>query len=106
MQYVGQIGRALKKRFGEHYRRMNKPKNDNFLYRDFKRKCHAPANILVQPVEKITNGANSTRRVGRPQTSSSPQVISLLDIPRRLFCFGSLVILMWRVVIYGYSRYI
>ena len=26
MQYVGQTGRALKKRFGKHYRRMNKPK--------------------------------------------------------------------------------
>ena len=26
MQYVGQTGRALKKRFGEHYRRMNMPK--------------------------------------------------------------------------------
>ena len=26
MQYVGQTGRALTKRFGEHYRRMNKPK--------------------------------------------------------------------------------
>ena len=26
MQYVGQTGRALKKRFDEHYRRMNKPK--------------------------------------------------------------------------------
>ena len=27
-------------------------KNDNFLYRHFKRKGHTPANILVQPVEK------------------------------------------------------
>ena len=54
MQYVGQTGRALKKRFGEHYRRMNKPKKiDNFLYRHFKRKGHTPANILVQPVEKL-----------------------------------------------------
>ena len=53
MQYVGQTGRALKKRFGEHYRRMNKPKKiDFFLYRHFKRKGHTPANILVQQVEK------------------------------------------------------
>ena len=58
MQYVGQTGRALKKRFCEHYRRMNKPKIDNFLYRHFKRKGHTPANILVQPVEKITYDAN------------------------------------------------
>ena len=51
------------KRFGEHYRRMNKPKKiDNFLYRHFKRKGHTPANILVQPVEKITYDANSTSR--------------------------------------------
>ena len=41
---------------------MNKPKNDNFLYRHFKRNCHTPANILVQPVEKITYDANSTSR--------------------------------------------
>ena len=64
MQYVGQTGRALslslkkkkkKRRFGEHYRRMNKPKTiDNFLYRHFKRKGHTPAISLVQPVEKIT----------------------------------------------------
>ena len=33
MQYVGQTCRALQKRFGEHYRRMKKPKPiDTFLY--------------------------------------------------------------------------
>ena len=32
-------------------------------------------------------------RVGQPQTSLSPPVILLLAVPRRLFCFGSLVIL-------------
>ena len=32
-------------------------------------------------------------RVGRPQTSGSPPVILLLAVPRRLFCFGSLVFL-------------
>ena len=42
---------------------MNKPKKiDNFLYGHFKRKCHTPANILVQPVAKITYDANSTSR--------------------------------------------
>ena len=35
MQYVGQTCRALQKRFGEHYRRMKKPKPiDTFLYQD------------------------------------------------------------------------
>ena len=35
MQYVGQC-RALQKRFGEHYRRMKKPKPiDTFLYQHF-----------------------------------------------------------------------
>ena len=29
MQYVGQTGRALKKRFGDHYRRMNKSRKEN-----------------------------------------------------------------------------
>ena len=36
MQYVGQTCRALQKRFGEHYRRMKKPKPiDTFLYQLF-----------------------------------------------------------------------
>ena len=37
-------------------------KIDNFLYRHFKRKGHTPANILVQPVEKINYDANSTKK--------------------------------------------
>ena len=37
--------------------------------------------------------AEPRARVDRPQTSSSPPVISLLAVPGRLFCFGSLVIL-------------
>ena len=37
--------------------------------------------------------AESRVRVGRPQTSSSPPIILLLAVPRRLFCFGSLVVL-------------
>ena len=32
-------------------------------------------------------------RVGRPQTSWSPSEILLVAVPRRFFCFGSLVIL-------------
>ena len=32
-------------------------------------------------------------RVGRPQTSSSHPVMLLLAVPRRLFCFGSLLVL-------------
>ena len=32
-------------------------------------------------------------RVGCPQPSSSPPVILLLAVPRRLFWFGSLVVL-------------
>ena len=38
-------------------------------------------------------GFTITGFVCRPQTSSSPPVISLLAVPRRLFCVGSLVIL-------------
>ena len=42
---------------------INKRKRtDNFLYRHFKRKGHTHANILVQPVEKITYDANLTSR--------------------------------------------
>ena len=55
MQYVGQTCRALQKRFGEHYRRMKKPKPiDTFLYQHFKLTGHSPNDVLVQPVEKLT----------------------------------------------------
>ena len=63
MQYVGQTSRALKIRFGEHYRRMKTPKIfDNFLYRHFKRTGHLPTKVSVQPVEIITCDENSTPR--------------------------------------------
>ena len=63
MQYVGQTCRKLKNRFGEHYRKINKPKKiDNFLYQHFKRTGHSPDNILVQPVEKWINDENSSVR--------------------------------------------
>ena len=59
MQYVGQTGRALEKRFGEHYRRMKKPKLiDTFLYQHFKLTGHSPNYVLVQPVEKLTYDKN------------------------------------------------
>ena len=54
MQYVGKTCRALQKRFGEHYRRMKKPKPiDTFLYQHFKFTGHSPNDVLVQPVEKL-----------------------------------------------------
>lgn len=63
MQYVGQTGRTLKKRFGEHYRRMKKPKQfDTFLYQHFKCTGHSPNDISVQPVEKLTYHENSSAR--------------------------------------------
>lgn len=63
MQYVGQTGRALKKRFREHFYKMKKPKKlDNFLYRHFKQTGHSPNNISIQPVEKINFDVNATRR--------------------------------------------
>ena len=55
IQYGGQTCRALQKRFGEHYRRMKKPKPiDIFLYQFFKLTGHSPNDVLVQPVEKLT----------------------------------------------------
>ena len=63
MQYVGQTCRALQKRFGEHYRRMKKPKPiDTFLYQHFKLTGQSPNDILVQPVEKLTYDKNSSSR--------------------------------------------
>ena len=50
--------------------------------------------------------AEARARVCRPQASSSPPVISLLSVPRGLFCFGFLVILdvvhcyLWLFLLY------
>ena len=63
MQYVGQTGRAFKKRFGEHYRRMNKPKKMIIF-------CIGTLNGKLTPLlifwfsqwKKITYDANSTSR--------------------------------------------
>ena len=50
---------------------------------------------------------NQGRGSVNPQISSSPQVISLLAVPRRLFCFGSLVILdVARCYLWLFSLYI
>ena len=63
MLYVGQTCRTLQKRFGEHYRRIRKPKNnDTFLYQHFKRTGLSPNNVIVQPVEKISYDENSSVR--------------------------------------------
>ena len=63
MQYVGQTCRALQKRFGEHHRRMKKPKPiDTFLYQHIKLTGHSPNDVLVQPVEKLTYDKNSSSR--------------------------------------------
>ena len=63
MQYVWQTFRALQKRFGEHYRKMKKPKPiDTFLYQHFKLTGHSPNDVLVQPVEKLTYEKNSPSR--------------------------------------------
>ena len=63
MQYVGQTCRALQKRFGEHFRRMKKPKPiDTFLYRHFKLTGHSPNDVSVQPLEKLSYDKNSSSR--------------------------------------------
>ena len=61
---LGQTCRTLLKRFGEHYRRIRKPKNnDTFLYQHFKRTGLSPKNVIVQPVEKISYDENSSVRL-------------------------------------------
>ena len=53
MQCVGKTFRKLKNRFGEHYRKIKKPRKiDTFLCQHFKRTGHSSDNVLVQPVEK------------------------------------------------------
>ena len=64
--------------------------------------------FLLFVVVFLVNQNRTKARFGRREISSSappsprPSVISLLAVPRRLFCFGSLVIL--DVACYGYSR--
>ena len=63
MQFVGQTCRKLTNRFGEHYRKIKKPKKiDTFLYQHYKRTGHSPDNVLVQPVDKFIYGENSSVR--------------------------------------------
>ena len=63
MQYVGQTCGKLKIRFGEHYRKIKKPKKiDAFLYQHLKCTGHSPDNVLVQPVEKLINDEKSSVR--------------------------------------------
>ena len=86
MQYVGQNGRALKKRFGEHYRRMNKPKKMIIF-------CISTLNEKVTPLlifwfsqwKKITYYENSTSRfkiIKRHETEL--KWIKLLQTPNPL----------------------
>ena len=83
MKYVGQTYRALQKRFGEHYRRMKKPKPiDTFLCQHFKLTDHSPYDVLVQPVEKLTYDKNSSSRfkiINRHETEL--KCIKLLQTP-------------------------
>ena len=63
MQYVGQTCR-----FGEHYHRIRKPKNnDTFMCRHFKRTGNSPNNVIVQPEEKISYDENSSVRLKKHQ---------------------------------------
>ena len=53
----------MKSRFGEHYRKIKKPKKIyTFLYQHFKRTGHSLDNVLVQPVEKLIYDENSSVR--------------------------------------------
>ena len=53
----------------------------------------------------LENQTRTKGEVGRPQTNSSPPVILLLAVPRRLFFLGSLVVFRCGVI-YRYSCYI
>ena len=53
----------MKNRFGEHYRKIKKPKRiDTFLCQHYKRTSHSPDNVLVQSVEKLIYDEHSSVR--------------------------------------------
>ena len=59
-----QIGRSLKTRFCEHFRKMKKLKKiDTFLSCHFNSNGHSPSKILIQLVEKIIYDPNSSTRL-------------------------------------------
>ena len=60
----GELKIGLKNGFGEHYRKIKKPRKiDTFLYQHFKRTGHSPDNVLPQPVEKLFYDENSSVRL-------------------------------------------
>ena len=80
MQYVGQTCHKLKNRFGEHYRKIKKPKTiDTSLYQHFKRTGHSPGNVLMQPVEKLINDENSSVRFNTIKSSVRFNTIKRLE---------------------------
>ena len=63
MEYFRPTSRTLKSLFGEHYRKMKKPKRfDNFPYRYLKRTGHSPTTVSFQPAEKIIYEGNFTSK--------------------------------------------
>ena len=57
---MGQTGRALKTRFGEHLTNCRNKKIRNFLYQHFKQTGHDIDNITIQPVEHILYDDDAT----------------------------------------------
>ena len=58
---LGKLVVLCKNRFGEHYRRMKKPKLiDAFHYQHFKLTGHSPNDVLVQPGENLIYDKNSS----------------------------------------------
>ena len=80
---LDELVELCKKRVGEHYRRIRKPKNnDTFLYQHFKRTGHSPNNVIVQPVEKISYDENSSVRFKNiKRFETELKWIKLLQIP-------------------------
>ncbi|MCG8117961.1 MAG: hypothetical protein N0E45_21755 [Candidatus Thiodiazotropha endolucinida] len=90
MQYVGQTTRALKTRFGEHFRKINKPKQfDTFLYQHFKRTGHSLRCVTVQPVEQIIFDQNATKAIKNAKLHETE--LKWIKLLQSLFQLGFLV---------------
>ena len=61
MQYVGQTGRSLRKRFSEHDYQCRRKKTRNFLYNHFRKTGHDFKNVTIQPVEHLTFTDDTTK---------------------------------------------
>jgi len=65
IQYVGETGNRLQKRFADHRRKAEKQTTPNFLYQHFSSSKHGSQAMSVQVLEKLPDNTSRTERLKR-----------------------------------------